>query len=430
MTYLVIKFGGTSVGSIEHIKAAASRVADLKSQGNKIVVVVSAMAGETNRLSDLTKAFKTKNPKAYDTIVSTGEQVTTGLMVMALQEQNVAAQSLQGWQVPLITSPDFSKARFESVPVQNLTALLDQDIIPVIPGFQGVTKDGEITTFGRGGSDVTAVILAAALKAKACHLYKDVPGILSSDPNLVDNPQILEHLGIEEMFEMSSQGAKVIHPRAIEAALVHKVDLKILPTFDTGKGTTISSGTSSDTSSCTTPLESQSITGIVCNNDEIRICLQNIPTSPGATACLFEAFAKANISLDMILQGGAATTDSPTQNLTFTLSESDEKEAISLTKGLQKTIGFTHMDIHPRIAKVSLVGAGLRGHASVAHVLHKTLSDLGISLYGMTTTELKMSVLVSNEYAPQLVKALHDNFNLTKQKRKEGNHAPSSTLSA
>jgi len=422
MTYLVIKFGGTSVGSIEHIKAAASRIADLKSQGNKVVVVVSAMAGETNRLCTLTKAFKNKNPKAYDTVVSTGEQVTTGLMVMALQDQGIASQSLQGWQVPLITSSDFSKARFESIPVQNIKTLLDQDIIPVIPGFQGVTKNGEITTLGRGGSDVTAVVLAAALKAKACHLYKDVPGILSSDPALVKNPQILDHLGIEEMFEMSSQGAKVIHPRAIEAALVHQVDLKVLPTFDKGSGTTISS----DRNACDTdPLESQTITGIVCNTGEVRICLQNIPASPGATTCLFHAFSQANISLDMILLGGGATSDSPTQNLTFTVSENDQKEAVDLTKALQKTVGFTHIDIHPRIAKVSLVGAGLRGHASVAHILHKTLADLGISLYGMTTTELKMSVLVSNEYAPQLVRALHDNFKLTKpqHERKEGKNA-------
>jgi len=429
MTYLVVKFGGTSVGSIEHIKAAASRIAGLKSQGNKIVVVVSAMAGETNRLADLTKVFKTKNPKAYDTVVSTGEQVTTGLMVMALQEQDITAQSLQGWQVPLMTSSDFSKARFEGIPVQNLKTLLDQDIIPVIPGFQGVTKEGEITTLGRGGSDVTAVVLAAALEAKACHLYKDVPGILTSDPALVENPKILDHLGIEEMFEMSSQGAKVIHPRAIEAALVHQVNLKVLPTFDEGQGTTIASDTES---LCTKPLESQTITGIVCNTGEVRICLQNIPISPGATICLFDAFAKANISLDMILQGGGVTSDSPTQNLTFTVPESDQKETISLTKSLQKTVGFTHMDVHPRIAKVSLVGAGLRGHANVAHILHKTLADLGISLYGMTTTELKMSVLVSNEYATQLVSALHDNFNLTnpQQKRKEGKDATGSTLSA
>lgn len=429
MTYLVVKFGGTSVGSIEHIKAAATRIADLTSQGNKVVVVVSAMAGETNRLADLTKAFKEKNARAYDTVVSTGEQVTTGLMVMALQEQDLNARSLQGWQVPLITSSDFSKARFDNIPTQNLKALLNQNIIPVIPGFQGVTKEGEITTLGRGGSDVTAVVLAAALKAKACHLYKDVPGILTSDPTLVDNPQVLDHLGIEEMFEMSSQGAKVIHPRAIEAALVHQVDLKILPTFDDGKGTTIDSGAAS---LCANPLESQTITGIVCNTGEVRICLQNIPASPGATTNLFHAFAKANISLDMILQGGGVTADSPTQNLTFTISESDQKEAIDLTKSLQKTVGFTHMDVHPRIAKVSLVGAGLRGHANVAHILHKTLADLGISLYGMTTTELKMSVLVSNEYAPQLVKALHNNFKLTtpQQKRKEGKDATGSTLSA
>ncbi len=418
MTCVVMKFGGTSVGCIENIKAAARKVLDLQGQGFRPVVVVSAMAGETNRLVDLSHSFHITNPKASDTILSTGEQVTTGLMTLALQELGAKSQTLQGWQVPIVTSNDFSKARIESLPVSKLNTLLQDNIIPVIPGFQGITKEGEITTFGRGGSDVTAVVVAAALGADACHLYKDVSGILSGDPNLVENPKVLDRLGIEEMFEMSSQGAKVVHPRAIEAAFVHDVNLKILPTFGGGKGTEITS----------VSLESQTITGIVCNGGEVRIVLQNIPVSPGATACLFDVFAKAHISLDMILQGGAVSEDNQTQNLTFTLPEEDEKEAVALTKKLQKKIGFTHMDVHPRIAKVSLVGAGLRGHASVAQMLHQTLAELGISLYGMTTTELKMSVLVSDEYAPQLVKQLHKNFNLTQQK--EGQHATSSTLSA
>ena len=410
MTKIVVKFGGTSVGSLEKIKAAARKVLELQEQGHRIVVVVSAMSGETNRLVELSESFKVNDPQSYDTLVSTGEQVTTGLMAMALQELGAKAQALQGWQVPLMTSDDFSKARVESIDSSKINALLESQSVPVIPGFQGVTKNGEITTLGRGGSDVTAVVLAAALQADNCYLYKDVPGILSSDPNLVEDPQVLDRLGIEEMFEMASQGAKVVHPRAIEAALVHGVDLKILPTFEKGQGTSITKA----------PLESETITGIVCNSGEVRIVLQNIPVSPGATACLFEAFAEAKISLDMILQGGAITHDNQVQNLTFTLPESDEKEAVSLAKKLQKKIGFTSMNVHPRIAKVSLVGAGLRGHASVAHKLHQTLADLGISLYGMTTTELKMSVLVSDEYAPDLVRQLHKNFNLTS--KKEGHH--------
>lgn len=418
MTCVVMKFGGTSVGSIDTIKMAARKILDLQEQGFRVVVIVSAMSGETNRLLELSQSFKSLDPKAFDTVLSTGEQVTTGLMALALQELGAQAQALQGWQVPIVTSNDFSKARVDSMSTHKIDALLKHNIIPVIPGFQGVTKEGEITTFGRGGSDVTAVVVAAALKAEFCHLYKDVPGILSSDPGLVEDPKILDRLGIEEMFEMSSQGAKVVHPRAIEAALVHGVNLKILPTFSEGAGTEITR----------IPLESQTITGIVCNVGEVRIVLQNIPVSPGATAYLFDAFATAQISLDMILQGGGITDDNQMQNLTFTLPQEEAKEAVSIAKKLQKKIGFTHMDVQPRIAKVSLVGAGLRGHARVAHTLHKTLADLGISLYGMTTTELKMSVLVSDEYAPQLVKQLHKNFNLTQQK--EGQHATSSTLSA
>ena len=410
MTKIVVKFGGTSVGSIDKIKSAARKVLELQDQGHSVVVVVSAMAGETNGLVKLSEAFKVSNPQAYDTLVSTGEQVTTALMALALQELGAKSCALQGWQVPIITSDDFSKARVSSIDPSKILALFETQTIPVIPGFQGVTQGGDITTFGRGGSDVTAVVLAAALEAQACYLYKDVPGILSSDPHLVENPQVLDRLGIEEMFEMASQGAKVVHPRAIEAALVHGVDLKILPTFESGKGTSITQ----------VPLERETITGIVCNAGEVRIVLQNIPVSPGATACLFEAFSEANISLDMILQGGAITQESPGQNLTFTLPESDQKEAVAIAKKLQKHIGFTGMDIHPRIAKVSLVGAGLRGHASVAHRLYQTLADLGIAVYGMTTTELKMSVLVSDEYAPELVRRLHDTFNLTS--KKEGYH--------
>jgi aspartate kinase len=402
MALCVVKFGGTSVATPSAIQHSAGKVASLVAQGDTVVVVVSAMAGETDRLIALTQPFASPDKRAYDTIVSTGEQVTTGLMTLALGQLGLRAEPLQGWQIPLITSSDFSKARIETLVPDKLKGLLQERIIPVVAGFQGVTPAGDITTLGRGGSDVTAVVLAAVLHADVCHLYKDVPGVLSGDPKLVENPSILDRIDIEEMFELSSQGAKVVHARAIEAAFVHKVPLKVLSTFDaSSQGTEITR----------MPLEKQTVAGIVCNDHEVKIVLTAFPSSPRFTALFFEALANANIAVDMILLTGAEDLRS-LQDLMFTIDVNDQAETLSIAKKMQRQIGFSDIIIQPRIAKVSVVGAGLRGHARAAQIVYETLSDLGMTLYGMITTELKMSLLVSSEYAPELVKTLHHNFGL------------------
>lgn len=410
MACLVVKFGGTSVASCDHIKGVARKILQLRQNGQDVVVVTSAMAGETNRLVKLTEEFQQAHPQAYDVVVSAGEQVATGLMVLALQEVGLKAEALQGWQIPIITSDHFAKARILCIFPDKVQQTLKKGAVPVIAGFQGVTEDQKVTTFGRGGSDVTAVLVAAALGAQECHLYKDVPGILSGDPKIIPEPEILDRLSIEEMFESSSQGAKIIHPRAIEAAFVHRVGLKVLPTFEEdGQGTTI----------VPNPLEAKRITGIVCNDHEVKVCLYDLPLSPQVSALFFDALAQANIIVDMILEGGKSA-DLSGHNLILTVAASDHQEVLKIATRLKPVLGFSQITVEPRISKVSIIGAGLRGHACVARDVYQTLADLGMMLYGMITTEVRMSLLVSSEYSHDFVRALHAKLGLSDNKdRKE-----------
>jgi aspartate kinase len=393
MSLLVIKFGGTSLETVDLIRQAALQVKALYEQQHQVVVVVSAMAGETNRLVALTRALTHDCPASDDIVISTGEQVTTGLFEKALAEVGCQACALQGWQLPIITTADFSKARIQTLHTEKIETLLNQGIIPVIPGFQGISETGAITTLGRGGSDVTAVALAAVLKAEACWFYKDVPGILSCDPKVVPQAQLLDEIAVEELFEQASQGAKILHPRALELARNHKVCLAIKPTFHQTAGTQI----------VPQPLEVKTISGIVCNEGEVLFTLQHIPTSPGALMDLFAAFETAEISLDMIAQDGQ-------EALRFTIADSDKKTAARLVEAYTKQYAGAQYTMATRIAKVSLIGSGLRGHASVARTVYQTLGELGINLYGIVTTELKMSLLISSDYAQDLVRALHTNF--------------------
>ena len=410
MSLLVIKFGGTSLETVALIRQAALQVKSLYEQQHQIVVVVSAMAGETNRLVALTQELTNDCPASDDIVISTGEQVTTGLFEKALAEVGCKACALQGWQVPIITTDDFSKARIQTLYTEKIETLLSQGVIPVIPGFQGISESGALTTLGRGGSDVTAVALAAALKADACWFYKDVPGILSCDPKVVPHAQLLDEIAIEELFEQASQGAKVLHPRALELARNHKICLAVKPTFHQTEGTQI----------LPQPLEVKTISGIVCNEGEVLFTLHNIPTSPGALTDLFAAFETAEISLDMIAQDGQ-------EALRFTIADSDKKSAALIVSAYTKQYAAARYTMTTRIAKVSLIGSGLRGHASVARTVYQTLRELGINLYGIVTTELKMSLLVSSDYAHDLVRALHTNFFELKGSLL---HGSSTTLSA
>jgi aspartate kinase len=404
MSVIVAKFGGTSVASPDCIRHAAQRIEVDVRAGHKVVVVVSAVAGETNRLLELTrKLSQTPNDREVDVVVSSGEQVACGLMAIALQELGLKAQSCLGWQLPITTSAHHSKARLRSVKSEVLEQLLAQNIIPVIAGFQGVTADGDLTTFGRGGSDLTAVAVAAALNAEYCCLFKDVDGIFSADPRIVEQAQLLKELTYEEMLELSSLGSKVIQPRAVEAAIAFDVNLLIKPTFGEGGGTKIIKERSIK--------EQHHITGLVCNRGEIKICLKNTPVSPSIAARLFEALSNAHIIVDMIIQNGLLEGQDK-DDLTFTLAQEDASQAVSIAKELKPSLGFRDIIVSERVAKISLVGAGMRGHACVAHKLFDTLARNGISVHGVSTSEIKVSVLVSSDYADLALKSLHKAFEL------------------
>lgn len=404
MALVIAKFGGSSLSSPELILASAHKVAAEVQAGHQVVVVVSAMGDETNRLLALTSQFSSiPNLREVDVVVSAGEQVASGLMAIALEQLGMKAQSCLGWQIPITTSAHFSKGRITSIASQNLKELLSAGIIPVVAGFQGVTPEAHITTFGRGGSDLTAVALAAVLQADYCLLFKDVEGIYSADPRKVDQAQLLSEISYEEMLEFSSLGSKVIQSRAIETALSFDVDIHIKPTFSEGEGTRVIKER--------VIKEQELVLGIVCNRGESKICLTKTPVSPSVAARFFEALADAKIAVDMIIQNGLLEGQGE-DDLTFTLAQEDAAQAIQIAKNLKEEMGFKEIILSKRVAKISVVGAGMRGHASVAHKLFATLADHGISVHGVSTSEIKMSVLVSSDYADLAMRTLHSVFGL------------------
>ncbi len=400
MKTIVVKFGGSSLSSVQHFRNAAQKVATLNKE-SKIIVVVSAIFGETNKLIELTKQFTAQNKKDYDTVISSGEQVSSALMSLALQELDISTKTLQAWEIPITTSNQRANALIEHINTDKIKHHLQKSIV-IIPGFQGVNKDNEITTLGRGGSDVTAVAIAAAIRADFCYLYKDVDGILSADPQIIQSPTTLENIKIEEMFELSSLGAKVIHPRAIEAALINNTDIKVLPTFSQTKGTKILHGSP--------PIEQHKVTGIVCNDDEVKFSLHDVPSSPLLIAKIFTQLEKENIAIDMILQTESNVDNK--HNIIFTTAQHNLQDTSQILSDLQQRVSFSRIQIEEKISKISIVGAGIRGHAYVARTVYNALSALGINTYGISTTELKMSILVSSDYAHDLVKSLYNEFNL------------------
>jgi aspartate kinase len=412
MTLIVAKFGGASVASPACIIQAAQKVAAEVNAGNQVVVVVSAMGDETNRLLALTTQLSPDPQlREVDVVISAGEQVACGLMAIALKHIGLRAQSCLGWQIPITTTGHFSRARITSVTTQKLESLLSAGIIPVVAGFQGVSADAEVTTFGRGGSDLTAVAIAAALQADYCMLYKDVDGIYSADPHKVDKAQLLSEVSYEEMLELSSSGSKVIQSRAIEAAIAFDVDIHIKPTFSQGQGTRIIKER--------VIKEQELVTGIVCNQEESKICLTETPVSPSVSARFFEALAEAKIAIDMIIQNGLLEGQGE-DDLTFTLAQEDAGRAIQIAQNLKEELGYKQIILSERVAKISLVGVGMRGHASVAHKLFATLAAHGVLVHGVSTSEIKMSVLVSSDYAELAMRSLHTVFGLDKKDINDG----------
>jgi len=406
MALIVQKYGGTSVANVERIRAVAERVAKFKMLGHQVVVVLSAMSGETNRLIGLAKQIQaTPDPRELDMMVSTGEQVTIALLAMALKDLGLKAKSYTGAQVRILTDDAFTKARILSIDESRMRADLDSGHVIVVAGFQGVDEAGNITTLGRGGSDTTGVALAAALKADECQIYTDVDGVYTTDPRIVPDARRLKTITFEEMLEMASLGSKVLQIRSVEFAGKYKVKLRVLSSFqDEGDGTLI---TFEENDSMEQPV----ISGIAFNRDEAKITVVGVPDHPGIAYQILGPVADANIDVDMIVQnvGHANTTD-----FTFTVHRNDFAKAMDIVKTTATGIGAREVSGDDKIAKVSIVGVGMRSHVGVARKMFETLSKENINLQMISTSEIKISVVVEDKYMELAVRALHQAFELDK----------------
>jgi len=402
MAIYVYKFGGTSVGTIERIKAVAEKVKAAHTGGDAIVVVVSAMSGETNRLIDLAKQMQPQpNERELDVLISTGEQVTTALLSMALTQLDCPACSYTGGQVRILTDSIHTKARIRAIDDTRIHADLKAGKVVVVAGFQGVDEFGNITTLGRGGSDTTAVALAAALKADECHIYTDVDGVYTTDPRIEPKARRLNQITFEEMLEMASLGSKVLQIRSVEFAGKYNVKLRVLSSFIEGNGTLI---TYEDTQ-----VESALISGIAFNRDEAKLTLSGVPDMPGIASKILAPIAHENIEIDMIIQNISAkgTTD-----FTFTVHRNDFLKAKKILATIAVELGAKEVSGDDRIVKVSIVGVGMRSHAGIASTMFKALAEEGINIQMISTSEIKISVVVDEKYLELAVRTLHAAFNL------------------
>ena len=402
MALYVYKFGGTSVGSIERIKAVAERVKKVRETGDDLVVVLSAMSGETNRLIGLAKEMQDEpNERELDAMVSTGEQITVALLSMRLNEIGCPACSYTGTQVRILTDSSFTKARIKEIDDAKIRSDLAEGKVVVVAGFQGVDEDGNITTLGRGGSDTTAVALAAALKADECHIYTDVDGVYTTDPRVEPKARRLDRITFEEMLEMASLGSKILQIRSVEFAGKYNVALRVLSSFAEGNGTLITYEESQ--------MESALISGIAFNRDEAKLTITGVPDLPGIAYKILGPIADANIEVDMIVQNIA---DDATTDFTFTVHRNDFQRAKTILETICTDLGARHVTGDNDIVKVSIVGVGMRSHAGIASMMFKTLADEGINIRMIATSEIKISVVVDEKYLELAVRALHNAFGL------------------
>ena len=404
MALIVQKFGGTSVGTVERIQQVAEKVKKFREQGDDIVVVVSAMSGETNRLIGLAKEISKGQPLAreLDVMVSTGEQVTIALLSMALNDRGVPAVSYTGSQVRILTDSSFNKARILDIDAENIRRELAEGRVVVVAGFQGVDEHGNITTLGRGGSDTTGVALAAALKADECHIYTDVDGVYTTDPRVVPRAKRLEKITFEEMLEMASLGSKVLQIRSVEFAGKYNVPLRVLHSFQEGPGTLI---TLDEEESMEQPI----ISGIAFNRDEAKLTIRGVPDTPGVAFKILGPISAANIEVDMIVQNVA---NDNTTDFTFTVNNPDYDKALAVLKETAQSIGAREVSGTTSIAKVSIVGVGMRSHAGVASRMFETLANENINIQMISTSEIKVSVVIEEKYLELAVRALHTAFDL------------------
>ena len=405
MARIVMKFGGTSVGDIDRIRSVARRVKAEWDDGNEVAVVVSAMSGETNRLVELCKAANPMHDlREYDTVVSTGEQVTVGLLAIILQSMGVEARSWLAWQLPFNTSNSHGNANIDNIDGSEIIARFEtQDRqVAVIPGFQGISPLDRVTTLGRGGSDTSAVAVAAALKADRCDIYTDVDGVYTTDPRLVPKAQKIDRVSHEEMLEMASLGAKVLQTRSVALAMRYQMPLQVLSSFENKPGTFIVPEEK--------VMETADVTGIPFSKAEARITLNGVPDRPGTSALIFSALGDAGINVDMIVQ--SQTNENQATDMTFTVTDTDMDRAVSLMESRRVEIGYQELVADDKVAKVSIVGVGMRTNSGVAQKMFRTLSEKGINIKVITTSEIKVSVLVAEEYLELAVRALHSEFGL------------------
>jgi aspartate kinase len=405
MALIVQKYGGTSMGSVERIDHVASKVASWREKGHEVVVVVSAMSGETDRLLKLAKSINPNgNPREYDQIAATGEQVTIGLLALALEKRGVKSRSYCGHQVPITTDSAYMKARIQKIEPKNLLADCKAGVVPVVAGFQGMDDNGSITTLGRGGSDTTGVALAAALKADECQIYTDVDGVYTTDPRVVPRAKRLDKIAFEEMLEMASLGSKVLQIRSVEFAGKYKVPLRVLSTFVEGPGTLITLEDSG--------MEEPLISGIAFNRDEAQLTVTGVPDRPGIAASILGPVGEANIEVDMIVQNVA---EDSTTDFTFTVHRNDVDKASEISARVAKELGARGVKKAVDIVKVSLVGVGMRSHAGIAAQMFKALAAESINIRMISTSEIKISVVIEDKYLELAVRTLHKAFNLERQ---------------
>ena len=404
MSILVLKFGGTSVASVELIESAAKIVKSEYEAGNNLVVVVSAMSGATNILIDHVNKINYDDDSEYDVVVSSGEQVTAGLMSICLNKLGVPSRSWMGWQIPIITSDSHRNAVIKRVIPDAILRNFDDKKVAVVAGFQGISSDGRITTIGRGGSDNTAVYIAAALNAERCDIYTDVDGVYTSDPKMTKNVKRLEKVSYEEMIEMASQGAKVLQTASVESAMKHDVDVNVRSTFSpSDMGTKITNDIESD---------NQAVTGVAYSKDEAKITLIDVEDKPGVAAEIFNKLAESSVNVDMIVQNNFI--ERKMTNLTFTVPMIELERSIKLLSDLKKKINFSKVLEEKNLSKVSIIGSGMRNQPGIAAKMFDCLSKNNINIEVISTSEIKISVLINREKTEKAVSELHSTFNLDK----------------
>jgi aspartate kinase len=402
VTLIVQKYGGTSVGSIERIRSVADRVAAARKQGNDVVVVVSAMSGETNRLLALGKELATRpDEREMDALVATGEQVSAALLSIALMERGISAHSLVGAQTRIFTDGVFTKARIRSIDPAPFRAAIAAGAVPVVAGFQGTDASGSINTLGRGGSDTTGVAVAAALKADVCEIYTDVEGMFTTDPNLCKEAKKLDRITFEEMLELASLGAKVLQLRSVEIAMKYGIPIHVRSSFKDVPGTIVGAEDES--------FEAVVVTGVACDKNEVKVTMRDLPDKPGVVATVFGSLAEDNISIDMIIQTESRGDHA---DLTFTVTQTDMLRTRDVTERVSKSIGAGAVELKDDVAKVSIVGAGMRSHAGVAAKMFKLLADQRINIQCITTSEIRVSCLIDKKQAELAVRTLHNGFGL------------------